>query len=156
MISIKRVAISEPAEASVPALVYPYRAGLAGGAIGGLAMIAAVIGYTILSGRGAWLLGLVSGLNVTMLIAGLLLHAVISTGLGFVFTLLLPTLPGSPIVWSLTIGSLLWWLAGTLALPLLNPILGGAIDAPTFLIAHLAYGLALGSWIAQTPKVEAE
>jgi len=159
MISIKRASmgpVSEPVEESVPALVYPYRAGLAGGAIGGMAMIAITIVYSILSGRGIWLLETLSELNVTVLIAGLLLHAVISMGLGFVFTLLLPTLPGSPIIWSLTIGALLWWLAGTIALPLLNPRMVEAVDMPTFLIAHLAYGLVLGGWIARTPKVRAE
>jgi hypothetical protein len=164
---------AEQVEESVPALVYPYRVGLTGGALGGLAMIAVAIMYGIVSGRGFWLpvnligatlirdlqgasLGTLSQFNVAALIAGLLLHTAISIGLGFVFAVLLPTLPGSPLIWSLPIGTLLWSLAGLIALPLLNPIMVGTVDVPSFLIAHLGYGLVLGGWIARTPKIQAE
>ena len=136
-------------EESVPALVYPYRAGLIGGALGGLAMIAVAVAF------GAPLATL-SQLSAAALAGALFLHAAISMGLGFVFALLLPTLPGSPILWSLPIGALLWSLAGLMALPLLNQVLAAAVDGPSFLVAHLAYGLVLGMWIARTPKVRAE
>ena len=136
-------------EESVPAFVYPYRAGLIGGALGGLAMIAVAIAF------GAPLATL-SQLSAAALIGGLLLHAAISMGLGFVFALLLPTLPGSPVLWSLPIGTLLWSLAGLMTLPVLNPVMADAVDVPSFLAAHLAYGLVLGAWIARTPKIRAE
>jgi len=149
---------STPVEESVPApdwfhrgpaLVYPYRAGLIGGALGGLAMIAVAVAF------GAPLETLTQ-LNAAALTGGLFLHAAISMGLGFVFALLLPTLPGSPVLWSLPIGTLLWSLAGLMALPLLNPVMVDAVDVPSFLVAHLVYGLVLGAWIARTPKIRAD
>jgi hypothetical protein len=158
---------------SVPAWVYPYRAGLIGGALGGAAMIAVAVVYSLTSGRGIWLpvnligatlipslqsasLATLAQFTAAALVAGVLLHTALSIGLGFVLTVLLPTLPGSPVIWSLTIGALLWSLAGLIGLPLLNPIMGRAVDAPIFFIEHVAYGLALGSWIARTPKIPAE
>jgi len=161
------------AEQSVPSRVYPYRAGLSGGALGGLAMTAVAMVYGSVNGRGIWLpinligatlvrdlqaapLEALAQFNPAALLAGLVLHAALSIGLGLVFALLLPTLPGSPVFWSLTVGSLLWWLAGVLTLPLFNPIMSLAVDVPAFLVAHLAYGLMLGGWIARTPKIPAE
>jgi hypothetical protein len=140
---------STPVAESVPALVYPYRAGLIGGALGGLAMIAVAFAF------GAPPAALTQ-LSAAALAGALLLHAAISMGLGFVFALLLPTLPGSPILWSLPIGTLLWSLAGLMTLTLLSPLMADAISTPSFLAAHLAYGLVLGGWIARTPRVPAE
>ena len=165
-------ASSNQVEESVPALVYPYRAGLTGGALGGIAMAAVAIMYGILSGRGIWLpinligatlirdlqgasLATLSQFNADALIAALFLHIAISIGLGLVFALLLPTLPGSPVVWSLAIGWLLWLLA-SLIVQLLNPIMVATVDVPSLWLAHLAYGLALGRWIARTPKIRVE
>jgi hypothetical protein len=160
-------------EESVPALVYPYRAGLIGGALGGAALITVAVVYSLMSGRGIWLpinligatlipdlqsasLAALAQFNAVALIAGVLLHTALSIGLGFVFAVLLPTLPGSPVIWSLTIGALLWSLAGLIGLPLLNPIMGRTVDGSIFFMGHLAYGLALGGWIARTPKILAE
>lgn len=164
---------STQVEESVPALVYPYRAGLTGGALGGLAMMAVAMVYGLVSGRGLWLpvnligtalipglqsasLATLSQFNAAALLAGLLLHTALSIGLGFVFAMMLPTLPGSPVMWSLAVGSLLWWLAGAITLPLFNPIMAAAVDVPSFLMAHLAYGLALGGWVTQKPRIRAE
>ncbi len=46
---------AERAERSVPEWVYPYRAGVVGGALGGLAMVVVALAYGIWSGRGIWL-----------------------------------------------------------------------------------------------------
>jgi len=147
--------LSTQVEGSVPALVYPYRAGLTGGALGGIAMIAVAVAYGLLSGHNI-ALEILGQTNAATLLGGLLLHAAIAMGLGFVFAVLLPTLPGSPMIWSLTLGPLLWWLAGSIALPMLALIWIGAFDMPMFLIAHLAYGLVLGGCISRTPKIRAE
>lgn len=158
------------AEHSVPAWVYPYRVGITGGALGGLAMVGVALIYGLVSGRGVWLpvnlvgatlvrdlqnapIETLSEFNAAALVAGLLLHAAISVGLGFVFIVLLPTLPGPPIVWSLTVGSLLWSMASLLILPALNPAMAEHVEAGSFLIAHVAYGIVLGWWIPRTPKI---
>jgi hypothetical protein len=156
---------------AVPALVYPYTAGLVGGALGGLAMIVVALFYGVLTGR-LWLpvnligatlvrdlqnapLAALEQFNAPALIVGLLLHAALSVGLGFVFALLLPTLPGPPIVWSLTIGPLLWGLASLITLPLLNPVMARHVDAASFFVAHLVYGVVLGWSVARSPKIRA-
>lgn len=158
---------------SVPAMVYPYKVGVTGGALGGSAMVAVALIYGVVSGRGIWLpvnlvgatlildlqgapLEKLAEFNAAALIVGVILHATISIGIGFVFAVLLPTLPGPPVIWSLTVGSLLWALASLLILPALNPTMAEHVDVPSFLIAHLVYGIVLGWWIPRTPKIRAE
>jgi hypothetical protein len=51
------------------------------------------------------------------------------------------------------IGPLLWGLASVLILPLLNPVMAQNVDHLSFFVAHVVYSLALGGWIARTPKV---
>jgi len=157
-------------EELVPAWVYPYRVGVVGGALGGLVMVVVALAYGALSGRGVWLpvnligatlvrelqdasIEQIAQFNLAALIAGLALHALLSVGLGFVFAVLLPTMPGPPIIWSLTVGPLLWILASVLTLPLLNPIMAEHVEVSSFMIAHLAYGLVLGWYISRQPKI---
>lgn len=161
---------AERAERSVPEWVYPYRAGVVGGALGGLVMVAVALAYGIWSGRGVWLpvnligativrnlqsasIDTLSQFNLAALIAGLVLHFTLSIGLGFVFALLLPTFPGPPIIWSLTVGPLLWAIASLLALPIINPIMAENVEVSSFFIAHLAYGLVLGWYVRRQPKI---
>ena len=163
-------AISHLEETSVPAWVYPYRAGVIGGALGGLTMIAVAAIYGLSSGRGLWLpvnligatlvrdlqtasLEELSQFNFSALAAGLFLHLMLAIGLGFVFALLLPTLPGPVFVWAIVIGSGLWILASLLTLPLLNPVMGVYVDRPSFYVAHVAYCIVLGLWVMRSPKI---
>jgi hypothetical protein len=167
-----RHAPTQTEELSVPAWVYPYRAGIVGGAWGGLAMIAVAAIYGISSGQGVWLpVNLIgatlvrnlqtasfeqlTAFNAVALIVGLTLHMALSIGLGLILALLLPTLPGSPLLWAIIIGPLLWGLASVLILPLLNPVMAQYVDHLSFFVAHVAYSLVLGWWIARTPKVHA-
>jgi len=160
-------------EDSVPAWVYPYKVGVTGGALGGLVMVAVAIMYGIFSGRGVWLpvnligatlvrdlqgasIETLSQFSSAALVAGLLLHAAISVGLGFVFAVLLPTMPGPPMIWSLTVGPLLWSIASLLVLPALNPVMAEHVEEGSFFVAHVVYGIVLGWWIPRTPKIHAE
>ncbi len=156
-------------ELSVPAWVYPYRLGLSGGALGGLVMIGValvygwqhnsvwlpvnLIGATVVRGLQTASLAELSTFNLAALIAGLTLHMIMSVGLGFVFALLLPTLPGPVLIWSLTIGPALWVLASLLTLPLIDPVMNQYVDRPSFFAAHFVYGLVLGLWFTRAHKV---
>jgi len=161
-----------PASRDVPAMVYPYSAGIVGGFVGGMAMVVVAIIYGLLSGRGIWypvnLIGatilrdlqnapqeVFMQFNPAALVIGLVIHLIISTGLGFLFALVLPTLPGNPWVWAAIVAPLLWITATFLGLPLLNPVMEKFIDWPSFIIAQVCYSLILGWWIMRTPKVPA-
>jgi hypothetical protein len=91
--------------------------------------------------------------NLAGLIAGLVLHGLLSVGLGFVFALLLPTMPGPPLIWSVTVGPLLWVLASVLAMPMVNPVMAAHVEVSSFFVAHLVYGLVLGWYVTRRPKI---
>ena len=156
-------------EPSVPAMVTPYSAGLIGGALGGLAMVAMALVYGVLNGN-LWLpvnligatlvrdlqtasLETLAAFSAPALAAGLVIHFTLSIGLGFLFALLLPALPGPPLLWSLSVGPALWVIAAVITLPLFNPVMAEYVDVPSFFLAHLAYGLILGWWVSRSPKV---
>jgi hypothetical protein len=160
---------SNQTELSLPAFAYPYRSGVKGGMLAGLAMIVFALISAIANHTSIWLpinligstlipdlrgasIDVLSQFNAAGLIAGLALHMLISIGLGFIFALILPTLPGSPIVWAIAISTWLW-LTVSQILQLINPAMTAQIDLVSFFFAHVAYGLVLGSWIAHTPKV---
>ena len=159
--------------ARVPALVYPYRAGVIGGLLGGLAMIPVALAYGLLSGHGVWYpVNLISAtlirswqaatgsqlaqFSLAGLLLGLLIHLLMSVALGLAFAILLPTFPGTPILWAFVVGPILWAGATFAGLPLLNPVMAHYIDWPSFAIANILYALVLGIWVAHTPKIPAE
>ena len=159
-------------ELSIPSHVYPLRAGFIGGALGGVAMALAAAIYGAIWRGSPWLpVNVVAAtflrdlqsaspeqlaqFNMNALIVGGLMHGLLSLSLGVLFVLLLPTLPGTPVFWAITVGPLLWVVATVITLPLINPLGERIIDWPSFIVAHLAYGLVLGFYVVRTPKVRA-
>jgi hypothetical protein len=164
--------ISENKPVRIPALVYPYSAGVYGGLLGGLAMIPVALLYGVLSGRGIWYpVNLIAAtlirswqqaspdqvaqFSVEGLAVGLAIHILMSVGLGLLFAILLPTLPGQPLIWAFLVGPILWSAAVFAGLPLLNPMMARYIDLPSFATANILYSLILGTWVARTPKIPA-
>ncbi len=157
----------------VPAMVYPYSVGVVGGLLGGLAMVPVALAYGLISGRGVWYpVNLIAATLVRSwqhvspdqlmafsfagLAAGLLIHLFMSVGLGLVFAGLLPTLPGSPVIWAFVVGPILWAGAVFAGLPLLNPVMASYVDWPSFALANLVYSLVLGLMVKRTEKIPAE
>lgn len=164
---------SQANDDGVPARVYPYTAGIVGGLLGGLVMAIPAAAYGLVSGYELWLpFNLAAGVFMTNLQSitprqpvvfdpfafgvGLSIHLTLAMLLGLLFTMLLPTLPGRPVLWSLVIGPLLWSAVMLVVLPSFNPVMAQWLDWPSFVVANLAYALVLGLWIAATPKVSAE
>jgi hypothetical protein len=157
----------------VPTTVYPYSAGILGGLWGGLVMIPVALSYGLMSGHGIWypvnLIAatlirswqqvtpeLIAQFSLEGLAVGLAIHVAMSVGLGLVFAVLLPTLPGRPQYWAFLVGPILWFGAVYAGLPLLNPIMARNIDLASFAVANILYSLVLGSWVARTPRVPSE
>jgi len=159
-------------ELSIPSHVYPLRAGVTGGLLGGAAMAVAAMIYGGLWRGSPWLpINVVAAtflrdlqaagpdqlaaFHANALFLGGIMHLLLSLSLGVLFVLLLPTLPGTPVFWAITVGPLLWVVATVITLPLINPLGARIIDWPSFIVAHLAYGLVLGFKVVRTPKVRA-
>jgi hypothetical protein len=163
----------EKRELGYPTHAYPYTAGLVGGALGGAVMAVPAIVYGLLSGNGVWYpVNLVAAsvmremqnmtprqlsmFNPTALAVGLTIHLTVAAAVGLLFAVLLPTLPGRPVIWALIVGPLLWFGATLIVLPQINPVMSQLLDWPSFAAANIVYGLFMGFWVAETPKVEAE
>ncbi len=159
-----------PRAGRVPAQVYPYTTGIAGGLLAGLAMIPVALIYGLISGNGVWYpvnliaatlirswqhasLAQLMQFNLAGLVVGLALHLLVAVLLGLVFAILLPTFPGNPVAWAFIAGPVLWAGATFTALPLLNPIMAQYINWPSFAIANIIYSLVIGAWVARTPKI---
>ena len=155
-----------------PEWVYPYSAGILGGLIGGLGVAVVGLGYGVYSGN-VWLPVNVVGAAIlrnlqsqstealgrfdpSALIAGLLIHAMMSIALGLMFAFILPALPGRPLYWGPVIGPLLWVGAYVAALPLLNPVMVRNLEIISFTIANILFGILLGWWIDRTPMVHVD
>lgn len=152
-----------------PVEIIPYRAGILGGLAGGGVMVGVALAYGLLSGRGVWfpvnLIGAVlvrelqdaplevlTHFHFPALIAGLFVHILLSALLGALYALILPALPGSPLVWAVIVGPLLWLGATFVILPIFNPIMARYVDWPSFALAHLAYGLTMGSIVTRIAR----
>jgi hypothetical protein len=155
-----------------PEWVYPYQAGIIGGLLGGGAVAAVGMVYGLISGR-VWLpvnavaatvlrglqqrsLEELSRFDLTALVVGVALHGTISIGLGMVFALILPALPGRPLFWGPVIGPLLWVGAMVAVLPILNPVMAANVEWISFGLGNVLFGLILGWWMDRTPLMHLE
>lgn len=170
---LKSEVMEQPAIRRVPETVYPYTAGIYGGLLGGLVMIPVAIAYGLMSGHGIWYpVNLIAAtlvrswqhaspealaeFNLTGLLLGLVIQIIMSAGLGLLFAIVLPTLPGRPIYWAFLVGPILWFGAVYAALPILNPLMVEHVDLPSFALANILYSLVLGAWIDRTAKIPAD
>ncbi len=160
-------------ELRIPAYVYPYTAGIVGGLLGGIGMALVGLFYGLISGHGPWypvnlvaaavIPGMgtmtVQGLqqfSALALFVGLVIHLLVAAGVGLLFALLLPTLPGRADVWAILIGPILWFSSTLILLPSINPQMSRLLDWPSFAIANIVYGMVMGTWVTHTPRVHAE
>lgn len=151
--------------------IYPYRVGLIGGVVAGAVMALAMALWGLLTGNGIWypvnliaatLLPHLQAASPAQLalfdpmgaLVGTLIHFGISIVLGLIFAVVLPTLPGSTLLWALIVGPLLWVGAQYAVLPVLNPRMEELVNQPTFIAAHVAYSLVLGLYVMRAQKLE--
>src|SRR5512142_416707 len=104
----------------IPAVIYPYIAGIQGGLLGGLAMIPVALIFGLISGDGIWYpVNLIaatfirswqhatesqlSQFSIDGLLVGLATHLAMSVLLGFIFAVMMPALPRTPLFWAFVI-----------------------------------------------------
>lgn len=160
----------------VPEKVHPYSAGARGGVVGGIVMVLPALLYGLVSGHGIWfpvnlLTGMVLNLprlengqfdiatleqfHLGWLVLGLLIHAVMSIGLGLLNGVLLPMMPGHPLLWSGLIAPLLWSGAIHGFMGVINPAMAAVVDWPSFVASQVVYGVAVGLVVVRSEKVHA-
>jgi hypothetical protein len=139
----------------------PLRAGLLGGAAGGLLMPLPAVLWGLATGRGVWYpVNLLAGLVVPgldevspaelsrfhgdWLALGVALHAALSLGFGVAYGLALPRLrpiPG-PMAWGALVLPLVWTAFSYGLMGIANPVLQQRVDWPWFVASQFVFGVA--------------
>jgi hypothetical protein len=161
----------------LPLKVHPVSAGIKGGIVGGAAMIVPAMAYgiahSLAEGKGLsaiWLpVNLLAGMvvpgmeNMTpeelgqfhlgIFLAAIVIHILISLGLGLLYGVLLPTLPEvpSPLAWGGLLMPVLWTAA---TFWLVNPVLRHQPGAwPWFIISQFLFGLTSAGVFMQARRL---
>jgi hypothetical protein len=154
----------------IPAEFHPYSAGLRGGVVGAVAMAAVAMAYGVVSQGSPWYpvnllaavasptlasadLSVLRAFSATGLVLGFIVHGAISLLVGLLYAVLLPMLPGSPLLWGGVVAPLLWSGGLWACLGLIDPELAARIEWVAFVGSQLAFGLATGWVVARTERV---
>lgn len=154
----------------LPEKMHPYSAGVRGGVVGGLAMTLPAFAYGLVSGHGPWYpINLLAGMlifraedltpekleqfDLLALLLGTVIHALVSVGMGLMYGVLLPMLPGRPIIWGGLVAPLLWTGAMYSFMGVLNPVLQERVYWPAFVASQFVFGLAAGLVVVRSEQV---
>jgi hypothetical protein len=146
----------------LPQDVHPISAGIKGGIVGGVVMPVPALLWGLLSRHGLWYpVNLLAGMvlpgagrmtvpeleqfHASLLLVGLVIHAVLSVVIGLIYGVLLPTLPSvpRPIAWGGLLMPILWAGASYVAMRVVNPALPGKVSWPWFLLSQLVFGITM-------------
>jgi hypothetical protein len=146
----------------LPQDVHPTSAGVKGGIVGGLVMPVPAILWGLLSGHGIWypvnlLAGMVvpgvGGMNdgaleqfhATLLVVGVVIHAVTSLVVGLIYGVLMPTLPTVPrqIAWGGLMMPIAWTAVSFLAMRVVDPSLPALVSWPWFVVSQFVFGITM-------------
>ena len=148
----------------LPQAVHPISAGLKGGIVGGLMMPVPALLWGLASGHGVWYpVNLLAGMvlpgigkmtvpeleqfHASLLLVGIVIHAVLSVVFGLVYGVLLPTLPKlrlvpSPMAWGGLVLPLLWTGVSYGLMGVVNPVLQERVDWAWFIVSQFVFGVA--------------
>jgi hypothetical protein len=155
----------------IPAEIHPYSAGLKGGIVGAAAMAIVALAYGLVAKHSLWYVvnllaaGIVPSLaaadldglrafNVVGLIAGFVIHAIMSALVGVLYAVLLPMFPRRAGLWSGLATPIVWSGIVRASLDVVNPTLNGRIDWTWFVASQIAFGLTCGFVVARTEQIE--
>jgi len=156
----------------LPEAVHPISAGVRGGIIGGVAMAISTIPYGIISGHGIWYpVNLLAGtvlpgigtmtevqleqFSLSLLLTGIVIHAIMAVVFGLIYGVLLPTLPGIPgsVAWGGLLMPLLWTGVSWCLMGVVNPMLHEGVNWPWFIISQFIFGVVAAAVVVKAKKL---
>jgi hypothetical protein len=156
--------------ARLPLQVHPYSAGIKGGIAGGFVIAAiAVVHGIVLHGSPWYTINLLAAAGMSSLatasaatlaafslkafLVALMIHAVVSLLVGLLYGVLLPIVPGRPILVGGIVAPLLW--SGLLwsSLNVIDPLASQRFDWRWFVLCQIAFGITAGVVVARTEKI---
>jgi hypothetical protein len=155
----------------IPIEVHPYWTGLFGGVVGAVAMAVVAMLFGVIAQRSIWypINLLAAGILPSLadapveqlrefskagLIAGSIIHGLISLMVGLLYAVSLPMFPRGASWRSGLVTPVLWSGLVAATLSLINPTLNERIDWGWFVGSQIAFGLAAAWAIARTAKIE--
>jgi hypothetical protein len=157
----------------LPEKVHPISSGVKGGVVGGLVMPIPALAYGVLSGNGIWFpINLLGGMvfpsvdtmdpqslrafNPLLLIVALFIHGIMSTGVGSMYGVILPTLPqvrGSQLFFGGLVMPLLWSGICYGLMGAINPVMEQYVEWRFFIASQIVYGVAASIVVEASEKV---
>jgi hypothetical protein len=146
----------------LPQDVHPVSAGIKGGIVGGAVMPVPALLWGLLSDRGFWYpVNLLAGMvlpgvdrmdtselgqfHLSLMLAAIVIHVVLSVVIGLIYGVLLPTLPSvpRPIAWGGLLMPILWTGVSFVAMGVVNPALTGKVSWPWFVVSQFVFGITM-------------
>jgi hypothetical protein len=150
----------------------PVLGGLLGGIAGGLLMPIPAVLWGLLSGRGVWypinlLAGMVlrkvgempaeelSRFHPEWITVAVVIHAVMSVGIGLLFGALVPRLRPIPaaVSWGGLLIPMLWTGVSYGLMGVVNPLLQRRVDWPWFIVSQFVFGLVAAAVVVRSEKI---
>jgi hypothetical protein len=154
----------------LPAEMHPYRSGVRGGLIGGVAMAAVSVAWGVLREGSMWLpINLLAGVflpsvnaedaqalkafqpGVFAVACGI--HLVASVFIGLLYTVTLPMMPRRPLLMGGLLGPILWTGILYATIGIVNPALERFVSWPWFFVSQVAFGLVCGVVVSRSRRI---
>jgi hypothetical protein len=156
--------------ARLPLHVHPYSAGIKGGIAGGFVMAAfAIVHGIVLHGSPWYTINLLAAAGMPSLanasaatlaafsleafLVALMIHAVVSLLVGLLYGVLLPMLPGQPILLAGIVAPLLWSGLLWASLNIIDPVANQRFEWRWFVLGQIAFGITAGIVVGRTEKI---
>ena len=155
----------------LPAAMHPYRAGVRGGLVGGVAMAAVAVAWGLLKHGSVWLpINLLAGVfipsigqqslealsafqpAVFAIACGIHLAACVFVGL--LYTVSLPMMPRRPLLMGGVLGPVLWTGMLYASIGIVNPALERFVSWPWFFASQVAFGLVCGLVVSRGRRID--
>lgn len=155
----------------LPVEYHPYRAGLQGGAVGGVAMAIVACAYgwifqgspwvpinllaaMLLPGVGSGGIEALKAFHLGTFLFATGMHVAISLSVGLVYSAVLPMLPGRTLLWGGVVAPVVWTGVAWAAMGIVNPELDQYVSWGWFIASQIAFGLAAGAVVARSERIQ--